>query len=139
MCNIKPIDELKVSPIEIVNLSAKINNNLILDNISFEIPDKSITAILGPNGAGKSVLLKTINGLVPISKGKITFNSQETSEAIRKKQAMVFQSPTLLRRTVLGNMEFVNSINKNSNIIDLKVVDIGFVGDSILHEQNLPE
>ena len=42
MCNIKPIDELKVSPIEIVNLSAKINNNLILDNISFEIPDKSI-------------------------------------------------------------------------------------------------
>ena len=33
MCNIKPIDELKVSPIEIVNLSAKINNNLILDRL----------------------------------------------------------------------------------------------------------
>ena len=120
MCNIKPIDELKVSPIEIVNLSAKINNNLILDNISFEIPDKSITAILGPNGAGKSVLLKTINGLVPISKGKITFNSQETSEAIRKKQAMVFQNPTLLRRSVLHNMEFINSINKETNILDAK-------------------
>ena len=29
MCNIKPIDELKVSPIEIVNLSAKINNKII--------------------------------------------------------------------------------------------------------------
>ena len=120
MCNIKPIDELKVSPIEIVNLSAKINNNFILDNISFEIPDKSITAILGPNGAGKSVLLKTINGLVPISKGKITFNSQETSEAIRKKQAMVFQTPTLLRRSVLHNMEFINSINKETNILDAK-------------------
>ena len=120
MCNIKPIDELKVSPIEIVNLSAKINNNLILNNISFEIPDKSITAILGPNGAGKSVLLKTINGLVPISKGKITFNSQETSEAIRKKQSMVFQTPTLLRRSVLHNMEFINSINKETNILDAK-------------------
>ena len=120
MCNIKPIDELKVSPIEIVNLSAKINNNLILDNISFEIPDKSITAILGPNGAGKSVLLKTINGLVPISKGKITFNSQETSEAIRKKQSMVFQTPTLLSRSVLHNMEFINSINKETNILDAK-------------------
>lgn len=120
MCNIKPIDELKVSPIEVVNLSAKINNNLILNNISFEIPDKSITAILGPNGAGKSVLLKTINGLVPISKGKITFNSQETSEAIRKKQSMVFQTPTLLRRSVLHNMEFINSINKETNILDAK-------------------
>lgn len=120
MCNIKPIDQIKVSPIEIVNLSSKINNNLILDNISFEIPDKSITAILGPNGAGKSVLLKTINGLVPISKGKITFNSQETSEVIRKKQAMVFQTPTLLRRSVLHNMEFINSINKETNILDAK-------------------
>ena len=112
MCNIKFIDELKISPIEIVNLSTKINNNLILDNISFEILDKSITAILGPNGAGKSVLLQTINGLVPILKGKITFNSEETSEVIRKKQAMVFQTPTLLRRSVLDNMEFINKINK---------------------------
>lgn len=122
MCNIKFIDELKISPIEIVNLSTKINNNLILDNISFEILDKSITAILGPNGAGKSVLLKTINGLVPISKGKITFNSQETSEAIRKKQAMVFQTPTLLRRSVLDNMEFINKINKETNISDAKIL-----------------
>ena len=81
-------------------------------------------AFLGPNGAGKSVLLKTINGLVPISKGKITFNSQETSEAIRKKQAMVFQSPTLLRRTVLHNMEFINSINKETNILDAKFEEI---------------
>lgn len=122
MCNIKFIDELKISPIEIVNLSTKINNNLILDNISFEILDKSITAILGPNGAGKSVLLKTINGLVPILKGKITFNSEETSEVIRKKQAMVFQTPTLLRRSVLDNMEFINKINKETNISDAKIL-----------------
>ena len=122
MCNIKFIDELKISPIEIVNLSTKINNNLILDNISFEILDKSITAILGPNGAGKSVLLQTINGLVPILKGKITFNSEETSEVIRKKQAMVFQTPTLLRRSVLDNMEFINKINKETNISDAKIL-----------------
>ena len=122
MCNIKFIDDLKISPIEIVNLSTKINNNLILDNISFEILDKSITAILGPNGAGKSVLLQTINGLVPILKGKITFNSEETSEVIRKKQAMVFQTPTLLRRSVLDNMEFINKINKETNISDAKIL-----------------
>ena len=122
MCNIKFIDELKISPIEIVNLSTKINNNLILDNISFEILDKSITAILGPNGAGKSVLLQTINGFVSLLKGKITFNSEETSEVIRKKQAMVFQTPTLLRRSVLDNMEFINKINKETNISDAKIL-----------------
>jgi hypothetical protein len=36
------------------------------------------------------------------------------------------------------NGYFLVYFNK-SNIVDLKVVDIGFVGDSILHEQNLPE
>ena len=33
---------------------------------------------------------------------------------------MVFQTAVLLRRTVLGNMEFINSINKETNILDAK-------------------
>ena len=114
--------EVKISPIKIKDLSISLNDRFILKNINCQINDKSITAILGPNGAGKSLLLQTINGLIPVFKGKITYNLNQLDNDIRKKQAMVFQSPTLLRRTVLGNMEFVNSINKNSNIIDLKYI-----------------
>ncbi len=103
--------------LEIIGLNKVYRNNVrALENINLTVEKGDLFAFLGPNGAGKSVLLKTINGLVPISKGKITFNSQETSEAIRKKQAMVFQTPTLLRRSVLHNMEFINSINKETNI-----------------------
>ena len=114
--------EVKISPIKIKDLSISLNDRFILRNINCQINDKSITAILGPNGAGKSLLLQTINGLIPVLKGKITYNLNQLDNDIRKQQAMVFQSPTLLRRTVLGNMEFVNSINKNSNIIDLKYI-----------------
>ena len=112
--NIK--NELKISPIKIKNISILLNDRIILRNINCQINDKSITAILGPNGAGKSLLLQTINGLTPILNGEITYNLRQLDDNIRKQQAMVFQSPTLLRRTVLGNMEFVNSINKNTNM-----------------------
>ena len=118
--NIK--NELKISPIKIKNISILLNDRIILRNINCQINDKSITAILGPNGAGKSLLLQTINGLTPILKGEITYDLRQLDDNIRKQQAMVFQSPTLLRRTVLGNMEFVNSINKNTNILDVKSI-----------------
>ena len=118
--NIK--NELKISPIKIKNISILLNDRIILRNINCQINDKSITAILGPNGAGKSLLLQTINGLTPILNGEITYNLRQLDDNIRKKQAMVFQSPTLLRRTVLGNMEFVNSINKNTNMLDVKSI-----------------
>ena len=118
--NIK--NELKISPIKIKNISILLNDRIILRNINCQINDKSITAILGPNGAGKSLLLQTINGLTPILNGEITYNLRQLDDNIRKQQAMVFQSPTLLRRTVLGNMEFVNSINKNTNMSDVKSI-----------------
>ena len=118
--NIK--NELKISPIKIKNISILLNDRIILRNINCQINDKSITAILGPNGAGKSLLLQTINGLIPILKGGITYNLRQLDDNIRQQQAMVFQSPTLLRRTVLGNMEFVNSINKNTNMLDVKSI-----------------
>ena len=112
--------EVKISPINIKKISILLNDRLILRNINCQINDKSITAVLGPNGAGKSLLLQTINGLIPILNGKITYNLRQLDDNIRKQQAMVFQSPTLLRRTVLGNMEFVNSIYKNTNMLGVK-------------------
>jgi len=110
---------LKITPIKILDLSVVINNQLILNNINCELNDKSITVILGPNGAGKSLLLQTINGLIPISSGKIFFDSKEHDENIRKHQAMVFQTAVLLRRTVLGNMEFINSLNNKTSSLDV--------------------
>ena len=105
----------KLTPINITDLSVLIGKLKILDNINCKIKDNSITAIIGPNGAGKSVFLQTINGLTNIDNGKITFDEIDNNEEIRRKQALVFQTPTLLRRNVKSNMDFVSSLrNKDS-------------------------
>ena len=94
-------------PIVISNLSLSLGKIKILHDINCKITKKSIIAVLGPNGAGKSMFLKTINGLIGIDSGKINFNSIQINDHTRKEIAMVFQKPTLLRRTVLENMQFV--------------------------------
>jgi iron complex transport system ATP-binding protein len=49
--------------IEIKNLSYKINNNVILDNINLNVKKGELVGLIGPNGAGKTTLLKCINGI----------------------------------------------------------------------------
>ena len=44
-------------------LSKKIDNKLILDNINLNIPKGSIYGIIGENGAGKSTLMKVLTGI----------------------------------------------------------------------------
>jgi ABC-type branched-subunit amino acid transport system ATPase component len=49
----------------------------ILNDLSLEVQQGTITAVIGPNGAGKSTLLKTIFGFLSPSKGRIIFQGQE--------------------------------------------------------------
>ena len=96
-----------LTPIIVSNLSLLLGKTKILDKIKCKIHNESIVAVLGPNGAGKSMFLKTINGLIGVEARKINFNSIEINDYIRKEIAMVFQKPTLLRRSVFENMKFV--------------------------------
>ena len=46
-------------------------------DVSLEVPKGSIVALLGSNGAGKTTTLNAVAGLVPITRGEISFNDQE--------------------------------------------------------------
>ena len=53
------------------NVSVKINQQSILDNISLAIQSHKMITILGPNGAGKSTLVKLVLGLIKPTKGTV--------------------------------------------------------------------
>ena len=123
-------DRHVLTPIQFVDLSVVLGQKIILDKINCKIKSNSITAVLGPNGAGKSIFLQTINGLVSIQSGRLTFNSIQNNQEIREQQAMVFQTPVLLRRTVMANMQFVSNLrNKKSNQLLKNLLDkVGLEG-----------
>ena len=111
-----------LTPIVVSNLSILLGEIKILDKVNCKIHNESIIAILGPNGAGKSMFLKSINGLIGVESRKIYFNSREINDHIRKDMALVFQKPTLLRRTVLENMQFV--LEKKNKISNLQITNL---------------
>jgi ABC-type Mn2+/Zn2+ transport system ATPase subunit len=53
--------------LKVSDLKVRIQNQTILDHISFDVKKGTTLAILGPNGAGKTILLRTLMNLVPHS------------------------------------------------------------------------
>ncbi|WP_231111891.1 ATP-binding cassette domain-containing protein [Staphylococcus equorum] len=62
--------------IEAKNVSKMLNQNLIINDLSFKIPKNSITLVKGINGVGKSLTLKLISKLQLPSNGNIYTNSK---------------------------------------------------------------
>jgi tungstate transport system ATP-binding protein len=71
----------------------------IIQPLSLAVEAGPSTIILGANGAGKSVLLRLMHGLLQPSSGKVQWTADP-----RRKHAMVFQRPVMLRRSVLANV-----------------------------------
>ncbi len=94
-------------PLEVNGLSFSIGQKSLLSKLELNIDSPGISVILGPNGAGKSLLVRLIHGLLKPGQGRISWNGKKLNLAIRKQQAMVFQKPVLLRRSVEANINFV--------------------------------
>ena len=115
-------------PLEIKNLNHVIGSKEILSNLNIKIKSDKITVIMGPNGAGKSVFLKILNGIIRPTSGKILWNEQVDKSLVLNGQALVFQKPILLRRSVEANLDFFDKLtNQNNNYNKnqlLKIVDL---------------
>jgi tungstate transport system ATP-binding protein len=72
----------------------------VLQPLSLQIEAGPSTIILGANGAGKSVLMRLMHGLLAPSGGKVRWSGADA----RRRQAMVFQRPVMLRRSAFRNV-----------------------------------
>ena len=61
--------------LRVKNLNVELENEKIIEDLSFEVKEGEILTILGPNGAGKTVLLRTLLGLLPY-KGEIEWQKE---------------------------------------------------------------
>ena len=54
------------------NVRAGYGEAVVLDDISFEMPERGSLAVLGRNGVGKSTLLLTLMGFTQLRRGATT-------------------------------------------------------------------
>jgi len=98
--------------IHVTNFTAAYEDNVIIDNISFEVNRGEIFVILGGSGCGKSTVLKHMIGLYEPTGGKIVIDGKDIATAygedrinILKKIGVAYQSGALFgSMTVLENV-----------------------------------
>ena len=121
--------------LQVRDLNLHIGGLKILNNLSFDVRDGSITGLIGPNGAGKSTFYNALFNLFPANKGSIKFDG---IELIGKRPdqvnhlgiARTFQDSKLLPQiTVLENLLLSS---KYSESVDLRRV---FFGHKLLGEE----
>jgi iron complex transport system ATP-binding protein len=85
--------------LEAHDITVKYGSRLAVSGVSLTLQPRQVTAIIGPNGAGKSTVLRTLNGGLAPTAGRIALDSRplafHSRRAIAKRIAVVAQEADL--------------------------------------------
>jgi branched-chain amino acid transport system ATP-binding protein len=97
--------------LSIVGLTTDHGHVRALENVSFEVPAGSLTAVIGANGAGKTTLLRTLTGLTKPTSGSAHWHTRDllslsTEEGVRHGVAHVPEGRSVVSElTVAENLQ----------------------------------
>ncbi|WP_037257159.1 ATP-binding cassette domain-containing protein [Roseivivax halodurans] len=98
--------QCRLMPFVAGGVTLRFGEDTVLDHLDLRLGQDGCTMLLGPNGAGKSLLLKVMHGLIDPDEGYATWAGCAAGD-VTHVQSLVFQKPTLLRRSVAANIDFV--------------------------------
>ncbi|KEK26012.1 ABC transporter ATP-binding protein [Bacillus gaemokensis] len=104
--------------LKVENLGKTIDNQVILEDVSFTLPKGSIVGLLGRNGAGKTTLLRTLVGILDSDEGTVTYDDVDVHKhpEIKQKVAYVPDSTNILSGyTVKEIATFYKAVYTNFN------------------------
>lgn len=100
-------DRAAALPLRLEGVGYAVGGQTLLRDVSLRVERGRRLVLLGPNGAGKSLVLRLLHGLIEPTAGRVLAGNLEGVGPIaRRRQAMVFQRPVLLRRGALANVAF---------------------------------
>ena len=102
-------DTVSILPLRLESVCYGARGTALLRDVDLSVTAGRRLVILGPNGAGKSLLLRLCHGLIRPDAGRIVWARPEMTRA---RQAMVFQRPVLLRRSVRANLRHALALTR---------------------------
>ena len=103
---------------------------IAVSGISFDVAEGEILGLVGPNGAGKTTTLKTLSGVIPPTRGRLTvhgFDVEQNPVEVKRRIAYVPDDPQLFPDlTVNQHLAFTasaygvkNAAEKASQLVNL--------------------
>lgn len=85
-------------------------NEVVLDDIHFEVPAKKSVALVGPSGSGKTTIVRLIPRLYDVDKGSVKVDNIDVKDwdivELRNSIAMVLQDDYLFSGTIKENISY---------------------------------
>jgi len=101
----------KLLPLELDGVGFRNRGQTLLHPTDLHFDPDGKTLIMGPNGAGKSLLMRIAHGLIEPTYGRVRWRGgAATSPTVRRRQAMVFQRPVMLRRSAHANIRYALAV-----------------------------
>lgn len=100
-----------ILPLSAEGLVVEASGRRLIDIGQLRLSAGGPTMVLGPNGAGKSLLMRLLHGLIEPAAGRILWSGKPADNTTRMRQAMVFQRPVLLRRSVAANVDYALKVH----------------------------
>lgn len=119
--------------IKFEGVTKKFGRNVVLDNVSFCIPEGKITGIIGASGEGKTTILKLLIRFYKPTKGKIVYSKRNIARESEIKRIFGFSTEDgsfHSRLTVLENLKHFGTLHhvKRKDIIKRSNELMKFVG-----------
>lgn len=82
--------------LKVENVTKYYDDNLAVDNLSFEVNDGEIFGLLGVNGAGKTTTFRMILGLIDKNEGNITLDGKKIDYSVTDKIGFLTEERSLM-------------------------------------------
>lgn len=109
---------MNTSILSLDQVSYRVRDAIILENISFNVETGEKVILTGPSGSGKSTLLKLVGSILTPTEGTISYNGESILSieptTYRKEVSYVFQNAQLFDETVRDNLSFPYTIREET-------------------------
>ena len=108
--------------IELDNVSKRIKEKIVLDNINIVFHDGNVYGVKGINGSGKTMLMRIISGLIYPTTGKVLIDGKELGKDISfpEEMGLLIENPVFLDSyTGADNLRLLASLNGTASNEDI--------------------
>lgn len=111
----------KAFDVQFEDVSFSYDKTPVLENVSFTIPEKTITALVGPSGSGKTTITRLIARFWDVDSGEVRLGGHNIrdmeSDVLLSHVSMVFQDVYLFNDTIYQNIAYGSKTANREKVI----------------------